>query len=286
MPFTVIKGTFHTVGRSPDGDSLGFRALNPAHWAKLDGPPPKRNSQGITQLRFEAIDALESHYRPPGQHREFHQPRELADAATDAMLAAVGITDVQWDQAHRTVVKANDGVPGYILSRSVEANRRPVAFVYAGDAPEADGGSVRLEVAALRPSVNFQLADAGLVYPTYYRKLFPDLRRAFTEVVLNARAANRGVWGADATQTGVVATLTDLQDTTPVLPKLFRRLMEYMEGVDDQLEDFKAFLADKADELLILSTGHFTHLDTVMAVDIVANTIRLTVPPEDLVFEE
>ena len=44
MPFTVIEGTFHTVGRSPDGDSLEFRALNPAHWAKLDGPPPKRNS--------------------------------------------------------------------------------------------------------------------------------------------------------------------------------------------------------------------------------------------------
>src|SRR5687768_14135031 len=68
MPFTLIKGTFHVVGRSPDGDSVGFRAADPAHWALLDGPPPRLNSLGITQLRFEAIDALETHFRPPGQN--------------------------------------------------------------------------------------------------------------------------------------------------------------------------------------------------------------------------
>ena len=286
MPFTLINGTFHAVGRSPDGDSVGFRAADPAHWVKLAGPPPKRNSQGITQLRFEAIDALESHYTPPGQHQEFHQPRGLADQATERMLALVGITDVQWDQAHRMVVGANDGVPGYILSRSVEKNRRPVAFVYAGEAPDANGGSVHLDAARLRHSVNFQLADEGLVYPTYYRKLFFDLRDAFTGAIGGARAAHRGAWQTDATQTGAVATLANLQNTTPILPKLFRRLMEYMEGVDDQLEDFKAFLATKADAVLDLSTGNFTHLDTFVDVDLTANMVTLIVPPENLVFDE
>jgi endonuclease YncB( thermonuclease family) len=286
VPFTLIEGTFHVVGRSPDGDSLGFRASNPAHWAKLDGPPAKLNSQGITQLRFEAIDALETHYTPPGQHREYHQPRGLAEAATDALLAAAGITNIEWDQAHRTVMSANDGVPGYILSRSVEQNHRPVAFVYAGGAPGADGGSVHLDVALVQQSINFQLADSGLAYPTYYRKLFPDLRDAFTQAVVNAREAGRGVWKADATQAGAVAMLADLQDKTPILPKLFRRLMEYMDGVDDQLQDFKAFLAAKADALLILSSRHFTHLDTVVNVNLGASSVSLTVPPEDLVFEE
>jgi hypothetical protein len=38
MPFLVIKGTFHIVGYSPDGDSVRFRADNKEHWAKLSGP--------------------------------------------------------------------------------------------------------------------------------------------------------------------------------------------------------------------------------------------------------
>jgi hypothetical protein len=286
MPFTLIKGTFHVRGRSPDGDSVGFRAANPAHWAKLAGPPPKRNSQGITQLRFEAIDALESHYTPAGQHREFHQPRALADAATDMMLGAIGITEVEWDEEHRTIVAARDGTAGYILSRSVEKNRRPVAFVYAGNTPEADGRSVRLEVARVKQSVNFRLAEGGLVYPTYYRKLFFDLRDAFTVAVAAARAAARGVWQADGTAAGAVATLAALEDTTPILPKLFRRLMEYMEGVDDHLHDFKTFLEDKADAVLDLSTGNFTHLDTFVEINLAANTVRLTRLPEVLVFDE
>jgi len=139
------------------------------------------------------------------------------------MLTALGITDVVWDEDHRTIVAARDGMPGYILSRSVEKNRRPVVFVYAGDTREADGRSVHLNVARVKQSMNLRLADAGLVYPTYYRKLFSDLRDAFTTAVIAARAASRGAWQADGTTAGTVAMLASLEDTTPILPKLFRR---------------------------------------------------------------
>ena len=134
--------------------------------------------------------------------------------------------------------------------------------------------------------MDYQLAAEGLVYPTYYRGLFHDLRAEFTAAVSAARAEGRGLWAADATQTGATATLDALQDIAPVLPKLFRRLMEYMEGVDGHLAGFKDFLAVKADGLLILSDGHFTHLDTVVAVDPAENVVRLTVAPEELVFDE
>ena len=62
MPFLVIKGTFHIVGYSPDGDSVRFRADNKEHWAKLSGRPAELNAKDHAQLRFEAIDTLETHY--------------------------------------------------------------------------------------------------------------------------------------------------------------------------------------------------------------------------------
>ena len=35
MPFVVIKGTFHVVGYSPDGDSVRFMADDKGLWSKL-----------------------------------------------------------------------------------------------------------------------------------------------------------------------------------------------------------------------------------------------------------
>jgi hypothetical protein len=287
MPFTVIEGVYHVVGKSPDGDSVGFRANDPANWTKLSGPPTKLNGQGVAQLRFEAIDALETHFTPTTHPVETHQPTALAEAAQTFMLDQIGITDLVWSPGHRTVVSAtNDDAPGFIIARSVEKNRRPVAFVFAGSPPVADGSSIFLDVPLLEQSVNFKLAREGLVYPTYYRGLFHDLRDSLTATVQAARAANAGVWANDATNSGVQALMNVLQDTTPILPKLFRRLMEYMEGQDDNIGNFLSFMQAKGDALTVLSTGQFTHLDTLIDVDVAGNTVKLLKPPEDLVFDE
>jgi hypothetical protein len=64
MPFTVIEGTYHLVGRTragnpsgfePDGDSMQFKPSNPALLAGLTrtGAPARLTSIGSTQLRFE-----------------------------------------------------------------------------------------------------------------------------------------------------------------------------------------------------------------------------------------
>jgi hypothetical protein len=37
-----------------------------------------------------------------------------------------------------------------------------------------------LNVARLKQSVNYTLTAEGLVFPTYYKGLFPDLRHALT----------------------------------------------------------------------------------------------------------
>jgi hypothetical protein len=277
MPFLVIKGTFHIVGYSPDGDSVRFRADNKEHWAKLSGPSAQLNAKDHAQLRFEAIDTLETHYQ------NTHQPLELAIGALEHLLEGLGITDVEWNETRTTVTAANDGTEGYILSRAVEKYGRPVAFVYTGMSPEEDGSEIFLDADRVRQSLNHRALEDGLAYPTYYKGLFHDLREALTKAVSHAREAKRGVWVEDRTNAGFeVEGLRSITDEHVVLPKLFRRLAEYLE-VGGSVAGFEEFLEARDEEVIVISTVHPTHFDTVVEVE--GNTVRMTEPPENLLFE-
>ena len=144
-----------------------------------------------------------------------------------------------------------------------------------------------LDAAALAGSVNQQLLASGLEYPTYYSKLFVDLRAALNGAVEEARAAGRGVWPDDVTMKGVtVDSLATLTDVAVVLPKLFRRLVDYLSinNGDVSLAGLPAYLASRDDRLVVVSTGQITGFDNVLVVD--GQTVRMTRPPEDLVFIE
>lgn len=72
-----------------------------------------------------------------------------------------------------------------------------------------------------------------------------------------------------------------------ILPKLFRRLADYLAlgGGDVSLAGFAAFLEQAKDKLFILPTGHSTTgLDTITVVE--GDTVHLTYAPTDLVFDE
>jgi endonuclease YncB( thermonuclease family) len=277
MPFVLIKGTFHVEGYSPDGDSVRFRADNKEHWAKLSGRPAVLNAKDHAQLRLEAIDTLETHYL------NTHQPLELATGALERLLEGLNITDVEWNETRTTVTAANDGTEGYILSREVEENGRPVAFVYTGMSPEEDGSEIFLDADRVRQSLNHRALEDGLAYPTYYKGLFHDLREALTKAVSHAREAKRGVWVEDRTNAGFeVEGLRSITDEHVVLPKLFRRLAEYLE-VGGSVAGFEEFLEARDEEVIVISTVHPTHFDTVVEVE--GNTVRMTEPPENLLFE-
>ena len=279
MPFHIIKGTFHVTGYSPDGDSVRFKANNVANWNLLAGPPAKRNARDHVQLRLEAIDTLETHFQ------NAHQPLELAERALESLLDLLGIADVEWNDHRTQIVQASDGTAGYILSRIVEPNRRPVSFVFAGDAPEADGSSVFVDVSRVRESVNYKQTTSGMAYVTYYEGLFPDLRNAFTAAAHEARQASRGVYALDRTNAGfVVNGLQSLEEEHVILPKLFRRLAAYLEG-GGSVAGFKHHLADLAERVFIISTAHATHFDTVVKVDAASSTVRMTQPPDNLIFQ-
>jgi endonuclease YncB( thermonuclease family) len=286
MPMLCLAGTFRILNTEPDGDSIRFYPDDPAEWESVPGPNPVRtNAGGGAQLRLDGIDALETHYSPRGGG-PLHQPIDLAHQARDELVRWLGFRGVQRDG--ETVTAATpEQLPGYLLTRGADLYGRCVALVGRGDAPAASGTQAMVRVADLRRTANHRLVAAGLAYPTFYLKLFPDLRAELTKQARQARAAKKGIWAGDLSQKGVdVKSLATLTDEAVLLPKLFRRLVDYL-AINDRdvsLDGFPAYLAQREDPVFILSTGHYTGFDFV--VEVRGQVVRLTTEPEDLVFQE
>jgi endonuclease YncB( thermonuclease family) len=287
MPMTLIKGEYRVVGAAPDGDSIRFYPDAADAWERA-GLNVRPNAAGGAQLRLEGIDALETHYTPAvGDLRNLHQPHDPGRAAAAELLRLLGFEEVvrRDDEVVTSATPATR--PGHIYTRFADKYGRAVAFAYAGTTDQPDLAAVFLDAAALAGSVNQQLLASGLEYPTYYSKLFVDLRAALNGAVEEARAAGRGVWPDDVTMKGVtVDSLATLTDVAVVLPKLFRRLVDYLSinNGDVSLAGLPAYLASRDDRLVVVSTGQITGFDNVLVVD--GQTVRMTRPPEDLVFIE
>jgi len=276
MSFALIKGTFHVQGYSPDGDSIRFKARDSSLWKKLSGPAVEMNARGHAQLRIEAIDALETHYQGACQ------PLRPARAAARYLLSQLGINEVVWNETHSTVVKAQDGTDGYILARSTESNRRPVAFVFAGETPEKDGAEIMLDESILKESFNYQILVRGLAYPMYYNGLFSDLRLPLTKAVTNAREEEKGLWPYDQTTKGFsVSSLKAITEEVAILPKLFRRIVDYM-GEGGKIDGFREHLQKGCEPLVRIKQVHFTRLDAI--VEVRGDKVRLAEAPENLIF--
>jgi len=97
------------------------------------------------------------------------------------------------------------------------------------------------------------------VSPTFYSQLYPDLRTELSNASQTARTAATGIWATDATTSGAtITTAADLDEKIVILPKLFRRLIDYLAlgGGDPSLEGFTGFLATRGDRLFIFSEAH------------------------------
>ena len=278
MPFTLLKGTFHVKGYSPDGDSLKFKAKRASNWKKLTGKAVKPNAKGHVQLRIEGIYSLETHYaRSPTSH----QPRPLAHQAGDELMVLLGITNVVWGPSHGRVSSANDGVEGFILARNTGPYGRPICFVFSGSINKQDGSSVYLDKQLVRKSANYAMLRIGHAYPLFYETLFYDLRDALASAVKEARSKQRGLWPKDDSNTWIDATdIPALEDKVVLFPKLYRRLIDH-----DRSGQPMSKLPERLDneDITVISTVHHTHFDTVVEVN--GKKVRMTVKPEDLVFK-
>ena len=217
MPFHAIQGHFFCVNYSPDGDTVRFKPDDLNDLDLLDGVPPAVNGRGHVSIRFEAIDALETHFE------RRHQPLALANAARNAVLEKLGIRDVIWDQNAGNVVSARDGVRGHIVARATDKFGRIIAFVFPGDATQSAEKPLFVEPAHLDGSLNTALLREGLAYPTFYWSLFADLRAHLTKTAVAARTAGLGVYAVDRTNLPTkITSIGTLTDDAQTVPSCFR----------------------------------------------------------------
>jgi hypothetical protein len=260
MPFVLIKGTYFPGVGIPDGDSVRFAADDLSLWSRLTGRIDDPGEHDTVQLRFEGIDSIEKGAIQP-----------LATESRDNMLDLIGASNIA------------DTPRGFVLSRSVDPNGRPIVFAFAGDASEEDGAEVFLTGQRLRNSVNFLQVRDGFAYPLYYNTLFKELRLTLNDALAEARAAGtggRGYWPTDATMNGVtVFARFELSQIPPIWPKLWRRLEEFLrthQGLNGFL-DFVRATGERADNLI---TFEQSSMDNFMQVN--GDTVRMTIDPRDL----
>jgi endonuclease YncB( thermonuclease family) len=288
MPMTLIQGNFRVVKAAPDGDSIRFYPNNPKLWEKL----PTRvstNKSGGAQLRLDSIDTLETHFQPKGGSISGvqHQPLELARGAADELLKFLGFKNVTRSEREIVTSSEPEELPGYILTRFSDKYGRSVAFAFPGSSQEADGSDVQVGKSLLKKSANYHMLAKGLAYPTFYSKLYPDLRKELIAITEKARKDNKGLWAQDKTNKGfVLESLETITTEAVILPKLFRRLLSYL-AINDgsfSLEGFPGYLKSLDEKVIILPEGHVTGFDFIVAVD--GQKIKLTSQPEDIVFIE
>jgi endonuclease YncB( thermonuclease family) len=290
MPYTLLAGEFvirypdlPRGGPQPDGDTVKFAPDTPALVDALPRPSggaPDINDRGIS-VRLEAIDALETHFE--GAHQELAG----ADAARDELLRALGFTGVAFfPDLPNTVASADhDRVRGHVLSNGIDANGRMIGFVEPGDAAEPDGAQVFVDELRAARTINAAMLEAGLVYPALYSTLPASLRDGFAQAARQARLAGTGIWPratADPDGPAQVADRAALE-TLVLWPKLFRRLVPYLDEGADSFDGFDAWLradpVDRDDAIAIAGRDARLH-DVVAAAD---DHVQLTAWPEDFV---
>jgi endonuclease YncB( thermonuclease family) len=258
MPFVAIRGTFRADLGVPDGDTVRFI---PDDLGRLNqiirGRRPRPGGQNSIAIRFEGIDALEKDAIKP-----------FSSDATKRNLELIG----------------GNGSRGVILSRQFDGNGRVVSFVFARETLFQDGAEVMLDAVSLQESINFKLLAEGHVYPMFYTTFFAELRSAFVEAVQLARANNRGVWKADATNSGFKFNGPgDLPRLPPIFPKLWRRLQSFSWS-NRPLNDFPHFIATLEKEYL-MTTPDLRRLSFDHVVEVNGNELRLSYKPEHMLFE-
>jgi endonuclease YncB( thermonuclease family) len=287
MPLIFIQGQYKVLSTAPDGDSIRFYPNNPELWKKL-ATKVRPNNSGGAQLRLDAIDALETHFSPrTGSVGVQHQPKKYGQGAASELLNYLGFKDVERGKGEKITSVTPEEVPGFILTRFADTYGRAVAFVFKGEATQEDGSEVFLDKSLLQKSANHHLLSQGFAYPTFYSKLYPDIRKELTKAAEKARKELKALWSEDKSNKGfTLETLKTITDDVVILPKLFRRLLSYLAINDDStaLDGFSAYLKSLDDKIIILPDGHVTGFDFVVKVD--GQKIQMTQQPEDIVFLE
>lgn len=270
-PYRLLTGKFfvrfderhNSAQPQPDGDTIRFIPDNP--FELLDASKFEKggfNGPDITEfgisVRFEAIDALETHYA------NSHQNIELGNAAKVKMMELLGFCKVECnDQKNPNVVTIAEKNPveGFVISNGIDGNGRLIGFVFSGKTCDVDASLakaqkksvpklpsgqnvvyglpgapvVELTISIAEKSVNLQLIRAGLVYATLYTSLPLPIGRAVAEAVRKTRTAGgkEMLWAHENVNTVKAFTwdkTIEGLESTVMFPKLYRRLVAFAES--------------------------------------------------------
>jgi endonuclease YncB( thermonuclease family) len=273
--YKVIAGTFHVKGYEPDGDSIRFQAANQANWDFFAWASELDKISKRKQLRIEAIDAMETHYDG------YHQPRPFALAALESLLELLGIKSVIYSIGVTQIVEADDGKSGFIAAGVTDRFGRPVSYLFPKKTKLTDGAVMDSSELPVEDSLNFQLAREGLVYPTFYTttdRLFAEKIRA---AIGRARKTKRGLWSIDRTSDFSIWDVRTLQEDVLILPKLFRRLVTFMDCYAD-FDQLETYMRKQRDNLQLWDGTKKRSLADLMTFS--GRRMQMKTPVEDILF--
>lgn len=290
--YTWIKGTYHIFypdapkqGPQPDGDTITFQPDDQELVLQLGNVHV--NGRGMVSIRFEAIDALETHYSVKGGGM-VHQQQKYAYKARDFMLSCIGFENIVfWDENPNKVKSANPyKVPGYIAANEVDVYGRVIAFVYEGNSNIKDGDKKRLDYNLLWKSANGRLLENGLVYPAFYTSLPSALVEEAAKRCKELRSEKIGLWGEEDINTVRIRKIKGMKELEELilLPKLFRRLAVYFGEGYDGLGEVMDWLKENAkdyDDSVILPGNKLGNLHDLFEVN--EGAIKLKYEPEDII---
>ena len=295
MPYTLIKGSFHIHyperplnGPEPDGDTIKFQPLDRDLIASLPRPnqAARFTQSGMTSIRFEGIDALETHFDVEGQ--EFHQKLDLALAARDALLAEAGFGQIRFFAQRPFKVESvqNHPVRGYILSNGLDTYGRTIAFVFTGNHAAVDGSQIFVTPEMLATSLNIFMLRKGHAYAAFYLTLPVQLREYLRSIARNARETGVGLWPQATATTEIAAEISGLVvlQQLVIWPKLFRRLAPYFTEGHTDFAALDAWLrADprNRDDRLLLPTFELGNMHDLIIEE--GSRVRLAYAPEEVV---
>jgi endonuclease YncB( thermonuclease family) len=225
--FLAIGGAFIIEGKSPDGDSMRFKADKPELLRQLKNPGRIRVSKdGTVQLRFEGIDAPELHFG------DLAQP--LGAEARDALFKMLGFKNVRYSGAQVRLSEPSQ-IRGAILSQAAEGNGRPISYAFFESSANGfqNGTRVVVDQAILRRSLNWKMLEQGWAYLTVYSSTPTAQREALKTVARQAREQRRGVWKLDQSANFKLDSPNDIGPTGQlILPKFFRRASSYFQAIN------------------------------------------------------
>lgn len=289
--YTVIKGRFWIhypdmprQGPEPDGDTVTFQADDVTlvrALPRFSGRGPNINTRGNIPVRYEGIDALETHFRGG------HQQLRFANAARHKNLDLLGFEDVTFfpDQPNKVrSVRANP-LLGHVIANGIEANGRLLGLVYAGGTALPDGSKPFVDAPLLDRSVNAKLVAAGLAYVEPYDTMPISLIRHLRGVITRARQARAGMFPEEDVNTNNAAAIADATTLESLImwPKLFRRLLAFFAEGNAGLGEFDDWIREDPihrDDSLRLPDGEKANMHDTFVID--GNSLKLAFNPEDL----